>query len=125
MEKKMYAKLLLIGALLTSTGSALAHDAKGKNGGRIADAGSYHVEMVLKSETVEVFISDEGDKPVAASGFKGTAILVAGGKSQRVALTPVDGTRLSGSATVALPKQPKGAVQLMGPDGKTSQAKFD
>jgi hypothetical protein len=121
----MYAKLLLIGALLTSTGSALAHDAKGKNGGRIADAGSYHVEMVVKSETVEVFISDEGDKPIAASGFKGTAILVANGKSQRVVLAPADGTRLSGSATASLPNQPKGVVQLTGPDGRTSQAKFD
>jgi hypothetical protein len=121
----MYAKLLLIGTLLTSAGSAWAHDAKGSHGGRIADAGPYHVEMVVKSETIDVFISDESDKPVAASGFKGTAILVAGGKSQRVVLAPVDGVRLSGSAPAALPSQPKGVVQLTGPDGKTSQAKFN
>jgi hypothetical protein len=121
----MYAKFLLIGALLTATGSAWAHDVKGRNGGRISDAGAYHVEMVVKSDTVDVFISDQSEKPVAASGFKGTAILVAGGKSQRVALAPVDGVRLSGNATAALPNQPKGVVQLMGPDGKTSQAKFD
>ena len=121
----MYAKYLLIAALLASAGSAWAHDAKGKNGGRIADAGSYHVEMVVKSEVVDVFITDAGEKPVAASGFKGTAILVAGGKSQRVVLAPVEGTRLSGSATAALPDQSKGVVQLTGPDGKTIQAKFD
>ena len=121
----MYARWLLIGALLSWSGSAWAHDARGTHGGRITDAGSYHVEMVVKSDVVDVFISDAGEKPVAASGFKGTAILVAGGKSQRVVLTPVDGTRLSGSATVALPEQPKGVVQLTGPDGKTTQAKFD
>jgi hypothetical protein len=121
----MYAKLLLIGALLTSAGSAWAHDAKGTHGGRIADAGAYHVEMVVKSGTVDVFISDASEKPVAASGFKGTAILIAGGKSQRVVLAPVEGTRLSGSATVALPSQPKGVVRLTAPDGKTAQAKFD
>ena len=120
----MYAKLLLIGALLISSGSAWAHDVKGKHGGRITDAGAYHVEMVVKSDTVDVFISDQSEKPVAASGFKGTAILVAGGKSQRVVLAPVDGARLSGNAT-ALPNQPKGVVQLTGPDGKTVQAKFD
>lgn len=120
----MYAKLLLIGVLLTSAGSALAHDAKARNGGRIVEAGAYHVEMVVKSDTVDVFISDQGEKPVVASGFKGTAILVAGGKSQRVVLAPVDGVRLSGSAS-ALPNQPKGVVQLTGPDGKTVQAKFD
>lgn len=121
----MYAKYLLIGALLISAGSASAHDHKGMHGGRITDAGTYHLEMVVKSDTVEVFISDESEKPVAASGFKGTAILVAGGKSQRIVLAPVDGLRLSGSATAALPNQPKGVVQVTGPDGKTSQAKFD
>ena len=121
----MYARWLLIGALLTSAGSAWAHDTKGRNGGRIADAGSYHVEMVVKSDIVDVYISDANEKPVAAAGFKGMAILVAGGKSQRVVLAPVEGTRLSGSATAALPNQPKGVVQLTGPDGKTSQAKFD
>ena len=121
----MYTKFLLIGALLASAGSAWAHDPKARNGGRITEAGPYHVEMVVKSETVNVFISDESEKSVAASGFKGTAILVAGGKSQRVVLAPLDGTRLSGSATAALPNQPKAVVQLMGPDGKTIQAKFD
>jgi hypothetical protein len=121
----MYTKCLLIAALLTCSGSAWAHDAKGTNGGRIRDAGPYHVEMVVKSDIVDVFVRDASEKPVAASGFKGTAILVSGGKSQRVLLAPVDGARLSGSATVAFPDQPKGVVQLTAPDGKTIQARFD
>ena len=121
----MYVKFLLTVALLTSAGAASAHEAKARNGGRIAEAGSYHIEMVVKSDTVEVFISDENEKSVAASGFKGTAILVAGGKSLRILLAHVDGTRLSGSATNALPGVPKGVVQLTGPDGKTIQARFD
>src|SRR6187549_3871464 len=101
----MYAKFLLIGALLTSTGSAWAHEVKGAHGGRITDAGAYHLELVVKSDAVDVFISDQSEKPVAATGFKGTAILVAGGKSQRIVLAPVDGVRLSGNATTALPNQ--------------------
>jgi len=121
----MHVKYLLIGTLLAWSGSAWAHDSKGPHGGRITDAGSYHVEMVVKSDVVDVFISDASDKPVAASGFKGTAILVADGKSQRVVLAPVDGKRLSGNATVALPNQPKGVVQLTAPDGKTVQGKFN
>ena len=121
----MYAKFLLIGALLASVGSAWAHGEKGPHGGRVADAVPYHVEMVVKSDIVDVFISDANERPVAASGFKGTAILVASGKSQRVVLTPADGVRLSGNATAALPNQPKGVVQLTAPDGKTAQAKFD
>ena len=121
----MYAKYLVIGALLLGPVPSLAHEAKGTHGGRITDAGSYHVELVVKSGVVDVFISDAGEKPVATSGFRGMAILVADGKSQRVVLAPVDGARLSGSAAAALPSQPKGVVQLTGPDGKTIQAKFD
>ena len=121
----MYARWLLIAALLTPVGPAWAHEATGKHGGRIADAGSYHVEMVVKSDVVDIFISDANEKPVAASGFKGLAILVADGKSQRVVLAPVEGSRLSGRVAAALPNQPKGVVQLTAPDGKTSQAKFD
>lgn len=121
----MFARYLLIGALLAGSGSAWAHDEKGTHGGRITDAGSYHVELVVKSDVVDVFISDAGEKPVTASGFKGTAILVAGGKSQRIVLAPVDGARLSGTAAAALPGQLKGVVQLTAPDGKTIQGKFD
>jgi hypothetical protein len=120
----MFRISLLIATLLTASASALAHDVKARNGGRIVDAGAYHVEMVVKPDAVDVFISDQGEKPVAASGFKGTAILVAGGKSQRVVLAPVDDAKLSGNAT-ALPDQPKAVVQLRAPDGKTIQAKFD
>ena len=121
----MHAKCLLIGVLLIWPGSGWAHDAKGPHGGRITDAGPYHVELVVKSAVVDVFISDAGEKPVATTGFKGTAILVAGGKSQRVVLEPVDGARLSGSAMAALPDQPRGVVQLTAPDGKTIQGRFD
>ena len=77
--------------------------------GAITEAGAYHVEMVVKSDIVDVFISDESEKPVAASGFKGTAILVAGGKSQRIVLEPVDGARLSGSATWRCRTNPRGS----------------
>ena len=68
---------------------------------------------------------DEGQKPVPTSGFKGTAILVVGGKPTRVPLEPADGNRLSGRAAVALGESPKGAVQLTGPDGATASGKFN
>lgn len=121
----MHVKYLVIAAILVWSGSAWAHDSKGMHGGRITDAGSLHVEMVVKSDIIDIYVSDASEKPVSTSGYKGTAILVAGGKSQRVVLEPVDAARLSGSATSAMPNQPKGVVQLTAPDGKTIQAKFD
>lgn len=121
----MKVKYALIATLLTASFAAQAHDARGPNGGRITDAGPYHIEMVAKASVVDVFISDTKDKPVPASGFKGTAILVVDGKSQRIVLESADSARLTGKAATALPNQPKGVVQLAAPDGKTAQGKFN
>jgi hypothetical protein len=121
----MNAKLLFAAALLSWSACASAHDTKGTNGGRVADAGSYHVELVSKSDKLELFVSDENQKSIPATGFKAIAILVVDGKSQRIPLEPVGSAVLSGTAKVTLPAQPKGVVQLTGPDGKTAQAKFD
>jgi hypothetical protein len=102
-----------------------AHEASGQHGGRVADAGKYHVELVAKGETVDVFVMDGEQKPLPAAGFKGTVILVVGGKPARVPLEPADGNRLSGKAAVALGDSPKGAVQLTAPDGATASGKFN
>jgi hypothetical protein len=51
--------------------------------------------------------------------------LVVDGKAQRIVLSPADGNRLTGTASVPLPANPKGAVQLSLPDGKTAQGKFN
>jgi hypothetical protein len=73
---------------------------------------------------LQVFLRDHSDKDVASAGFKGTAILVVGGKPQRIPLTPAGANKLSGTSSVALPKEPKGAVQITTPTGSTVQAKF-
>ncbi|KZC01470.1 hypothetical protein ABID82_004307 [Methylobacterium sp. PvP062] len=117
-------RLALIAVLLTAS-AVCAHEAAGQHGGRVADAGDFHVELVAKGESVDVYVSDAKQKPVAAAGFKGTAILVVGGKPARVALEPADGNRLTGKAAAALGDSPKGAVQLTGPDGATASGKFN
>lgn len=111
----------------TSLLSATAHEPrKGPNGGVLVDAGkSLHVELIARgSEEVSVILSDSNDKPVVAAGYKANAILIVGGKPQRFALEPAEGSRLVGKAPVAVPAGTKGALQLTTPDGKTAQAKF-
>lgn len=105
---------------------SLAHEAaKGRNGGLRVDAGKYHTELVVDGSTsIVVFLSDADDKPIAATGFKGTAILVVGGKSERIALEPADGSRLVGKSPVPVASGVKGVVQLTSPDGGTAQGKF-
>ena len=117
-------RLTLVAGLMAAT-AAYAHESAGQHGGRVADAGKFHVELATKGETVDVFLSDGGQKPVPATGFKGTAILVVGGKPARVPLEPADGNRLTGKAATALGDSPKGAVQLTGPDGATASGKFN
>lgn len=119
----------LIAALILLAGlsPALAHEQRlGPRGGALVDAGSYHVELVTADKTVEIFLSDANDKPLAAAGFKALAILAVAGKSVRVTLEPsADGSKLSGQAPEALPKRLKGAVQLTGSDGKTSTGRIN
>jgi hypothetical protein len=116
---------LTLAAALLAAFSAHAHDAKGLHGGRIADAGAYHVELVAKDKAIEVFLIGENDKPVDPAGFKGVAIFTVGGKAERITLIPSEKQLLSGTAATALPANPKGAVQLTAPDGKTATARFD
>jgi hypothetical protein len=112
-------------ALLAAPAVVLAHSPKvGANGGAQVDAGSYHVELVPDGTTLQVFLRDHSDKEVASAGFKGTAIFVVGGKPQRIPLTPAGTNKLTGTSPVALPKEPKGAVQITTPTGSTVQAKF-
>ena len=116
----LLAAIFLVGPVAVS-----AHDAKGPNGGQMTEAGSYHIEMVMKSDAVDVFISDTNEKPIASSGFKGIAILLVEGRSQRIVLEPADASRLTGKAPALPSSQPKGVVQLTVPDGTTVQAKFN
>jgi 1,6-anhydro-N-acetylmuramate kinase len=110
---------------VVSMSAVRAHDvAKGPNGGPVAEAPPHHVELVVKDQTVTVFVTDATDKPLPVTGFKGVAILTVGGKAQRIVLAPQDGSRLTGTSPVAVPAPAKGVVQLTGPDGKTAQARF-
>ena len=122
----MKLKILFAVTALILALPALGHDmAKGPNGGRVAQAGDYHVELVARSNVIEVFLTDTGDKPVPPAGFNGVAILLVAGKSARIVLEPAGDTRLSGKAANDLPAQPKGVVQITAPNGKTAQAKFN
>ena len=115
---------ILIAALLIAALPAAAHEvSKGPNGGRVVEAGPYHVELVVETKAVAVYLSDSKEKAIPAAGFKGLAILTIAGKAQRIELAPQD-NRLGGSSPVAIPAGVKGVVQLTGPDGKTAQGRY-
>jgi hypothetical protein len=121
----MKFRYLTLGAALLAALPAYAHEPKASHGGRIAEAGPYHLELVATDNAIEVFLSGENDKPIDPKGFKGVAIFNLGGKAERITLAPSEKNNLSGTAAAGLPANPKGAVQLTAPDGKTATARFD
>jgi hypothetical protein len=123
--RTLFAAVALM-ATVTGASFALSHEAaKGRNGGWRVDAGKYHVELVADgSTTVVVHLSDADDKPIPATGFKVNAILVVDGKSQRFPLAPAEGSKLVGTAPVAIKPGVKGVLQLTAPDGTTAQGKL-
>ncbi len=63
----------LIASLILTLGlaAAQAHEQRvGPRGGALVDAGTYHVELVTKDKAVEIFVSDQNDKPLAASASR-------------------------------------------------------
>jgi hypothetical protein len=125
MLRTIVRSLAIAAALLAAPALVLAHAPKiGVHGGAQTDAGSFHVEVVPDGSTLQVYLRDHSDKEVASAGFKGTAIFVIGGKPQRIPLSPAGTNKLTGTSPVALPKEPKGAVQITTPTGSTVQAKF-
>jgi hypothetical protein len=107
------------------TASAFAHDSTGPNGGRVTDLGPFHAELIARGSTVELYVTDADNKAIAMDGYKGLAILVVGGRSERIDLAHGTGNKLTGTSTGAIPPNAKGVVRLTGPEGKTNQAKFD
>jgi hypothetical protein len=121
----MKSGYLVLGAALLAALPAYAHQPKPLHGGRLVNAGPFHVEIVAKDMAIELFLLGHDDKPVDPKGFKGVAIFNLGGKTERITLAPSENSKLSGTAAIALPAAPKGVVQLTAPDGKTTTAKFD
>ena len=79
-------KALVAAAVLIAVPTlAVPHAPKmGANGGAQADAGSFHVEVVLQGTTLQVFLRDHSDNAVKTDGFKGVAIFLVDGKQPRL-----------------------------------------
>jgi len=106
-------------------GAALAHaPEKGKHGGQQTDAGNYHVEAVVKGNTIDIYVTDHSETPVSTKGFKGTAVLIVNGKPVQIALAPRGENAMTGTSPVELVAPIRGAVQITNTDAQTMQAKF-
>ena len=123
---KVYFRLGLSALASVVAFAAFAHEPRpGPNGGWKVDAGVWHAELVANdTPNVVVYLYDGSDQPVSAEGWTANAILLVDGAAQRFALVPDANGQLAGVASSAVPKDVKGALQLVAPDGTTAQAKY-
>lgn len=106
--------------------AALAHEvAKGPNGGPVVDSGGHHVEMVAKGTDLTLFLTGEGDKPLASAGTRNArAIVQDGGRTATVPLQPAEPNRLVGTLTSPLGSGARVVVSATMADGHAVQARF-
>jgi hypothetical protein len=110
--------------LILATPVAAHEPGIGPNGGMRVDAGPFRVELVPSGTLVNIHVTMDDESALDTSTMSGTAILLIDGKPMRVPLAPATPGVLSADTGVEIPADVKGAVQLVGPDGKTVQAKF-
>lgn len=109
-------RVIALATAMLLANTAVAHeDHIGPNGGYTKHLGSVSVELVTEGSTVRVHIRDEKtETPLPVAGAKGRAIVLAGGKTESVALQPAKDF-LVGTARQAVPADAKVAVSLQIP----------
>ncbi len=114
-------------ALSIAGGAASAHGPDvGPNGGPRADAGSYHVEIVLKGDEVILYVTDSVDQPVDVTGARAEATILVNKQVQKVALEPAGANTLRGQANLGgAHDRVKVVTALAMPGQKPVQARFE
>lgn len=128
MHKHILRKLSL--ALLLCTGTAQAHDNSyfdanpTPHGGQVRMAGAYHVEAVVESQQLVLYVTDHGDQPQATAGWQGRATVVNGAEISRLPLNAAGDNRLRSDATVNLGADTKMVVVLQSPDAEILELSY-
>ena len=94
MNKLVIAFLCVASLVATSAHAGAGHDHGPKYGGMAREVGSVTYELVAKSDSLTLYVSDNG-KPFATQGAKAEATIYAGNDKTTVALDPDGDNRMS------------------------------
>lgn len=125
MTRISFRALLSLALAMAMSGLAWAHSESElaklipPHGGLLASTGAYHVELVLKPDRVQVFVTDHLDKPINIQGVAGTANLRVKGERPRQVPLQVADDRLEGSTVI--PADAPVTVMIMLKIGGTEQ----
>ncbi len=117
---------LVLALMLLLASPAMAQTSwSGPNGGVMVDAGSFHVELLVKNTEYRVNVFDHVDKPIAVADATAVATVMIGEDKEKVSLQPVAPNTLAGTGTIKRSGAAKVLVMLRVPDQATAIARFD
>lgn len=119
--------ILILAAVLLSVHPAMAqhaHGSKGPNGGAMEDVAGVHAELMVSGNALIFNIIDEGNKPVATSGFSGSVLVASGADRETVTLSPAGASAMKAEAKKPIAPGSSITLVLKTQAGKTGQAKF-
>jgi len=108
----MTFKTLVLALAVATTGAALAagDDHKPRHGGIVVEGKVLDLEVVAKSDLIQVYPGDHG-KPMKADGAKGKVTLLNGAEKSEVELAPA-GDKLEAKGNFKITKGTKGIVSV-------------
>jgi hypothetical protein len=114
---------IALAALVAAT-AALAHEDHGKPrfGGVVAEAGHYQAELVARSETLTIHVTEHGN-PLPTAGGSARLTLLAGGKKTEVTLAPAGNNRFEAKGSFAI-KGAKAVAALNVPGNPPKTLRF-
>lgn len=124
----MLARIILGAAVILATCSApsLAEGVwPGPNGGTMVDAGSFHIELLVKNTEYRLNIYDHVDKPVAVAQATAVLTVMVGEEKEKLAMQPVGPNSLAGQGAMKRSGPAKVLVLLRVPDQASAIARFD
>lgn len=98
--------------------------AVGPNGGQMRDAGKYHLELVVRSAALTLYVTGTKGAKVATRGATGSATVLAGKQTFSVKLEPSGENALAGSGGFQAVPNMKVVVSVRLPGQSPVQARF-
>jgi hypothetical protein len=117
--------LVLLAFAVLATPPSSAQSWNGPNGGQMVDAGSFHVELVVKDADYSVSVFDHVDNPVAVANATAVATVMVGEQKEKVTLQPAAANTLIGTGSMKRAGLTKILVLLRLPDQATAMARFE
>jgi hypothetical protein len=94
MKKTLFAMCCSACLLAPAAFAGAGHDHGPKHGGIVREVGDVTYELVVRAETLTLYLFERG-KPLAAAGAKAESTLYAGNEKTKAMLIPIGDNRLA------------------------------